>query len=597
MRRRFFFLGLMIAAGLVLAACGTEVVTVEVEKVVTQVVEKEVVVTEIVEVAGEQVEVTRVIKEEVVVEVTPEPTPAPGWFIPEHASRYGGTFHMGYSTAAPTMDTHVTSATPTGLPAHHWIETLIAYDYDYQLAPMLAESWEVSDDKLTVTFHLRKGVLFHNGKEMTSEDVVASFDRYMTPGVGSRQNMYEALASWEAPDDYTFVMHLSEPSMGPVRALASPVSQLGIMPKEIIEGKGAGELKHPEGYDPDMNHDIIGTGPYKLVEWRPDEYIRLQRFDGYQPLPGEADGLAGAKIPYFDEIYIHYVPEQAVRVAGIETGDYDWVNSVPSSEYERLQATPGVIVYRTEWSNRVLHFNHVLWPTSDLRFRQALVVGLDHEAIALTASGGLEAAIKLQPGYFNEESPVYTMPDEEYVEMYNANDPEWGKRLLAEMGYNGEEVTVLSQATSGSTYDYMVAMADQMEKVLGINVNFLTMDWPTTLAASQEQEGWHLFPSGYTSTPLFDVEALASYWYPGSTASEAGFYSNPAMGEALDAALAAFTPEERKAAFADAQRIYYEDLNQFKQFQIAGFDARSNEIEGHRLWYDNMRYWGIWFER
>lgn len=592
---------IVIVAGMVLSACATptpevieKIVTKEVEKIITQVVKETVKETVIVGGTPQVVEkeVTRIVE----VKVTAEPTPAPAWFIPEHAGRYGGILHVAYSTP-PTLDTHITSASATGLPAHHWIETLVAYDYDYQLAPMLAESWEVSDDKLTVTFYLRKGILFHNGKEMTAEDVDASFTRYMTPGVGSRQNMYSALESWEAIDDYTFVMHLSEPSMGPVRALASPVSQLGIMPKEIIEGKAAGELKHPEGYDPDMNHDIIGTGPYKVVEWKPDEYLRLQRFEGYQPRSEPRSGLAGAKISYLDEIYIHFVMDASVRVAGIETGDYDWVYSVPSSEYERLQEAPGVYVYRREWTNRVLHFNQAAWPTSDVRFRRALVVGLDHEALALTNVGGLAEAIKLQPSYFNEESPVYTMPDEKYVEMYYANDPEWGKELLAEMGYNGEEVTVLSVATSGSTYDYMVALADQMGKRLDISVNFLTMDWPTTLAAAQKREGWHIFPSGYTSTPLFDVEALASYWYPGSTASEAGFYDNPEMGEALDRALAAFTPEERKAGFAEAQRIYYEDHNQFKPFQYTGFDARTNDIEGHRLWYDNMRYWDIWFER
>ena len=546
--------------------------------------------------ATQVVEVTKIVQEQVVVEVTVEPTPAPAWFIPEHAARYGGVLHEAYGSGAPTLDTHITSASATGLRAHHWIETLVAYDENYELAPLLAESWEVSDDQLTVTFHLRKGILFHNGKEMTAEDVQASLDRYMTPGVGSRQNMYAALASWEVVDDYTFAMHLSEPSMGPVRALASPVSQLGIMPKEIVEGKAAGDLKHPEGFDPDMNHDIIGTGPYKVVEWKPDEYIRVQRFDGYQPLPGEASGLAGAKISYLDEIYFHYVPEPSVRVAGIETGDYDWVHQVPSSDYDRLQAAVGVFVYNREYTNRVLHFNHAAYPTDNVLFRKALVVGLDWEAMALAAAGGLADAFKLQPSYFNETSPVYSMPDEEFVEMYNANDPEWGLELLAEMGYGGEEVIVVSQQTSGSYYDWFVAMADQMEKKLNINVEFIATDWPTVLSMAQEKEGWNIFPSGYTSTPLFDVEALSSYWYPGSPASEAGFYNSAEMGEALDRALASFTSEERKAAFADAQRIYYQDLNQFKGYQISGFDARRNDIEGHKRWYDNHRYWGIWFE-
>lgn len=582
----------VVVTTMVLSACAAptpEVVEKVVEKVVTQVVKETVVVQ-----ATPQI-IEKVVTK--VVEVTPEPTPAPAWFKPEYANRYGGVLHTAWSTTSPTLDTMTGMAAMTCYPGQMMFETLIAYDEGYNIAPMLAESWEASDNSRTWTFHLRKGVKFHNGKEMTSEDVKASFDRYMTPGVGVRQGQFALLESWEAIDDYTFAIHLREPSLAILGALAYPVGDLVIMPKEVIEGKKAGDLKAPTQYDPNVTHDLIGTGPYKLVEWKPDEYIRFQRNELYQPLPSDYSGLAGGKIPYFDEVYYHFVPEAQVRVGGIEIGKYDWIGDLPESEFARLKESTDVRPYTTggAWALMIL-FNHANWPTSDVRFRQAVLAALDIEEVALAAAGGVPEFVRLNPSIFVPEGPWYIEDDPVAKELYNQNNPEKAKQLLAEMGYNGQEV-IMVFGLPGKYERMMVAVADQLKKRVGINMTVEKLDWPGTRARWEEKETWHMSTTGYLSQVIFNPDALASFWHSKSASSERGFYANPAMDAAFETAAKALTPEDRKAAFKEVQRLYYQDLPNIKVHDYFAAEAIRTEIKGHKTWYRSNRFWGIWREK
>ena len=585
-------LAAMIVVSMVLSACATPTPEV-IEKVVTQVVKETVKETVIVEGTPQVIEkeVTRII------EVTPEPTPVPPWFKPEYANRYGGVLHTAWSTKSPTLDTMTGMAAMSCYPGQMMFETLIAYDEDYLLAPMLAESWEQSSDGLTWTFHLRQGVKFHDGTEMTSEDVEASFTRYMTPGVGVRLGQFALLESWEAVDKYTFAIHTSEPSLAILETIAYPVGDLVIMPKEVIEGKKAGDLQVPTGYDPDVTHDLIGTGPYKLVEWKVGEYIRFQRNELYQPLPGDYSGLAGGKIPYFDEVYWHIVPEAGVRVGGIETGEYDWITDLPETEYARLIDSADVRPYTTAaaWALMIL-FNHDNWPASDVRFRQAVLATLDIEEVALASASGVSEFYRLNPSVFVPEGPWYIDDDPVAEELYNQNNPDKAKQLLAEMGYNGEEV-IMTIGLPGKYERMMVAVADQLEKRAGINMTIEKLDWPGQRARWEEPETWHLSTTGYLSQVIFNPDALASFWHSKSTSSERGFYENPEMDAAFDAAAAALTLEDRIAAFKKVQQLYYQDLPNIKVHDYFATEAIRADIEGHKTWYRSNRFWGIWYER
>jgi peptide/nickel transport system substrate-binding protein len=570
-----FVLLLSMVGALILSACEPEVVevtraieipiTVEVEKPVEVEVEKAVEVTRIVEGTPEVVEVTRVV------EVDP---------------RYGGIMKQAYSAAPSTLDSMSTMAGATCWADQYIYETLIAFGETYLIEPMLAESWDVSDDGLTYTFYLRKGIKFHNGEEMTSADVIASVDRFLE--IGTRAGNFVLLESYEAIDDYTVAFHLSKPSGSFLNALAYPVASLVIMPKSVIEGKKAGELVHPD--------DIIGTGPYKLKEWKPDQIIVFERFDDYQPLDTPRSGLGGAKIAYFDEIQQIMVPEMGTRLAGLLTGEYDSAESLSATEYDNLVDNPDTVPFVTSGYAYVLLINHNIYPTNDVNFRKAVLAALDMDAIGMAMTGGQKEFYRANPSIWEPEGPWYVDDDPLADELYNIADIDKAKEYLALSGYNGEEIIFVTNRDYDAMYKMIVAVADQLERNLGLNVTIEVIDWPANRARWDELETWHFSQTYYVSQMIYNPDAMASFWYSTSSSAERGWYANDEMDAAFDLAAASVTFEDRYEAFKEVQRVYYETLPNIKIVELFNLEARRADIQNHATWYRGNRYWSTWRE-
>src|SRR5699024_9835601 len=146
----------------------------------------------------------------------------------------GGEIRVAYSAQPPVLDPQVGTAIITAEVMGHVFEPLLTTDSDYNIKPSLAESWEQSEDGLTVTFNLREGVLFHNGEEMTAEDVVASMNRWKD-GPGGRGQFENAI--FEEVDEYTVELKMDEPISTALVGIAQGTSSFSaIMPKEVIEG-------------------------------------------------------------------------------------------------------------------------------------------------------------------------------------------------------------------------------------------------------------------------------------------------------------------------------------------------------------------------
>jgi peptide/nickel transport system substrate-binding protein len=514
-----------------------------------------------------------------------QPTQAPR---PAGAGKYGGVFKAAHAAAPPTLDAMTSMAGATVWATHSTLETLVAYDEQFKIAPLLAEKWDVSSDGKSYTFYLRKGVKFHNGKEMTAEDVIASTKRFME--VNPRKGQFSLLQSYTAKDKYTVVYTLSAPSGSFLDAMAYPVAQMVVMPKEIIEGKKAGELKVGE---------TIGTGPYRLTEAKLDQIVRLRRFEDYKPLPGERSGLAGAKIPYFDEIQILTVPEVGARVAGIETGTYDWAEGIPSTEYDRLKANAGVRPYfkvPLDWSIFIL-FNHANKFAGDVKFRQAVLAALDLDAVSLAIVGGRQEFYRLNPSLWVPEGPWHIADNPVAKQLYHQKNVDKAKQLLREAGYKGEEIIMVTNRDYDWMYKMILAVADQLKKNVGMNVKVEVLDWPAQRAKWEERTGWHMSTTGYLSQIIFAPDALSSFWHSKSTSSERGFYANPEMDKAFEAAAKGLTFEQRKEAFKRVETLFYQDLPNIKVTEIFGVEAIRSDIKGHTPWYRGSRFWGVWRDR
>jgi len=292
----------------------------------------------------------------------------------------GGIIRVGLLGEPPALDAHWTTAVITEVLTNHLYEGLYSLDEDYRPIPMLAEGMPtVSRDGLTYTIKLRQGIKFHNGKEMTSADVVPSLKRWGQRSIRAKA-LFASLADLRAVDKYTVELKLKEKSAVVVISLAVPGNFGAIYLKEIAE-KFPAENKITE---------YVGTGPFKLAEWKPDQYIRMVRFDEYKSRAEKPSGYGGGKTAYVDEIRWMPVPDVATRVAQIETGELDIAEDLNLDSYDRLRQNPKVrplVAKPYFWLVAV--FNKKEGIATNQKIRQAWQAAVDIEPImkAVAAAG------------------------------------------------------------------------------------------------------------------------------------------------------------------------------------------------------------------
>jgi peptide/nickel transport system substrate-binding protein len=233
---------------------------------------------------------------------------APAVAHAQETPRMGGVLKVATIGEPPTLDIPMSTATQVFEIMRHVNEGLFTYDRNWNPIPHLAQSYTLTDGARRYTIALRRGVRFHNGREMAAADVVPSLRRWGTvASVG--KGLWKNVEAIEARDPYTVVIFLKQPSASFIFGLSEP--HAAIYPRESLEAAGDGSLK-----------EFIGTGPYRFVEHRPDRHIRLTRFKDYSARAEPPDGFGGKRTAWLDEILFVPVPDTAVRLAGVETGEY-----------------------------------------------------------------------------------------------------------------------------------------------------------------------------------------------------------------------------------------------------------------------------------
>jgi len=492
----------------------------------------------------------------------------------------GGVLRAAMATNPPTLDPHLSTTTATRQIAYYIGEGLLTYDEEYRIIPQLVESWEVSEDGLTYTFHLRDGVKFHNGKILTASDVKASWERYMkvSPGRG----YFSSVKSIVVVDPLTLEVHQSTPGALEV-SVALPNPPMVIFPQEIVENHEE-ELRGPD--------ELIGTGPYKLVEWKPDVHILLKRFEDYtvDTRYKKATGLGGCRIAYFDQIEFIPVREAASRLAGLETGEYDYAEAIPITAYSRLKKNDKVIphIVRPKWIVNV-EINKALWPTSDVRFRQAVLAALDMEEIMKAVTFGDSNFYRLQPSLFPPEQTLWHNLNGE--EVYNHQNLNRVHQLLDEVGYNNEPIIYITNRDFPWMYKASIAAAAQLQAA-GINVQLEFMDWPSQMQRAISLENWHLHQCGWSLR--IDPIMLAASFMSGSPVAYG--YDNPEMDKLIEEIELRHSISERQEIVKQIQRLQWKDLPIINYGEYFELEATSSSLQGYSPWYVIPRFWNCWKE-
>lgn len=492
--------------------------------------------------------------------------------------RTGGEITFGLEANVAGLDMQANSAASVRDVAMNTYETLVTRDETMHPLLQLAQAIDTSEDGKRLAFKLRDGVHFHNGKLMTSADVRASYERYARVGVD--RSILAPVDHYETPDPSTFVIVLKEPRPTFVEAMSSITVPIIIIPEENKDA-------------PPQQLPSMGTGPFQLDQFVADGYVRLKRFEGYKPDARYDDltGFGGYKIACLDKVTFRMVPESGARVAGLETGELQGVQDVPTIAQKRIAAKKDIQLLKLQnfWLN-VMYGNWSAPPTNNLKFRQAVMAALDFDEIMDAASDG---DYKPNPSFQYPGTSYYT---EVGKELLNQHDAAKAKKLLTESGYKGEKVVLLTNKDYPSLYNTGLVVAQQL-KAIGINAELMVLDWPTALQKSMKgTPDWNYFFTGWiTYVAVGGMQTLRPMAEPSPVYTPPGGKTDPAFMQAFEQVQNGATLEIRQAAFAQAQKIALDDAMVIPMGVMPKVQAVRSNVQ-HYVPFYNPRMYNVWLK-
>jgi peptide/nickel transport system substrate-binding protein len=445
-------------------------------------------------------------------------------------------FNIAWDAQPATLDPVMTTATTTRDIMRNVYEPLIVLDEANQVQPVLASSYAVSDDRRTVTFTLRENIRFHDGSPMDPADVVASLQRWIAQTTSGRQFFEGTEVSETGPNTVAVTTPRAMYTLLPL--LADPNMIVPVQPVEVLQNAPA------EGVT-----SFIGTGPYRFAEWVPDQHIHLQRFADYVSPPGPASGLAGARTPVYENIYYRFVSDPSTRLAGLQTGEYDVANALPADNFAQLEADPNIDTVVGDVGTNAVIFNKRAGLMANPLMRQAVNAALDIEAIQVAAFSSPEFFRLNGALAMDEQSPWYTTAG---LQNYNVHDPERARELLAEAGYAGEQVRILTTREYADHYNSAVVVEAQL-RAAGINAQLVVIDWASVLQNRTDPNAYEAFITGFTPTVLPTRNLFLSSSWPGWT-------DDPAISAAMDGITFAADETAARTAMEDLQAAFYDYL-------------------------------------
>lgn len=474
----------------------------------------------------------------------------------------------------------------TRIVTHDVVETLVKLDpHTHELGPELAESWTVSPDGKSVTFRLRQGVKWHDGRPFTSEDVAFTFQRLMDPTVlaAAQRSDFENVARWETPDDHTFVLHLSWVHF----ATLPNLDQLLILPKHVFT---RGDFNnHP------ANRAPIGTGPYLFDHWTAGNEIVLEKNPRYWGRPA-----------WLDELVYRVVRERPVALEMVKRGEVDLMwrltpEMVSDQIDEEILARYHLVQYYP-WQTGFWVWNNARPQFADPRVRRALTMLIDRDLIRCSVERCLSRTVAQ---IFPEDLPSGNPPVEPLP-----FDPDEAKRLLDEAGWrdsdgdgvrdkriDGAKVpfrfTFLATANSASL-QRQAAIAQNEFRRAGLDMEIQQVDWAVFSDRLQKHEFdvgaliW-IFPN-----PAIDLYGI----FHSSQRSGGGVnyanYQNAEVDRLLEEGRRTLDDDRRAELFRRVSRILHEDQPYTFTFNQALAALVSKKIRGARssiAWWQERDMW------
>ncbi len=458
---------------------------------------------------------------------------------------YGGKLTIAIPAEPPGLDpTSNTAAVIDRVVYNNVYEGLVKINREGKITPALAESWDISKDGLTYTFHLRKGVKFHDGSDFTAADVKYTIERNTKKDTkNAHPEFFRVIKEMKVIDDYTIQLKLGEPNFMFLFNLARGDSVIV-----------------PKGHDEDLKSHPDGTGPFKFKEWARGDHITLVKNKNYW----------NPKLPYLDEVVFKFIPDETTQLAALKAGDIDVVAYILSPEsVPDVEADPNLKVLKggVTTGDVILAINNSRKPFNDVRVRRAISYAIDRKAVIDGAMFGYGTPIG---SHMSPANPYYV--DLTWVYPYN---PEKAKELLKEAGYpNGFNAVIKLPAP----YKYSVksgeVIADLLKDV-GINLKIELIEWGQWIQNVFLKADYDLTVIGHVEAFDIGIYANPKYYFR---------YDSPWFREVYHRALTTTNEDERKKLFAIAQWILASDAVNGFLFEAPSLPAMRKNVMN---WWPN----------
>jgi peptide/nickel transport system substrate-binding protein len=460
-------------------------------------------------------------------------------------SASGGELVAALSAEPDQLDPHKTTAYASFQVLENVYDTLVQPDENLDMAPALAESWETSDDQLTWTFTLREGVTFHNGDELTADDVVYSYNRIIDEELANAYR-FDAVESVEAADDQTVEITLN-------RAAPNLLAQIGAF-------KGMAIVHEENVTSGDVTRNPIGTGPFSLDSYTSGDSITLNANQDYW------DGA-----PDLGSVRFTFVSEPSVALANLQSDQVQWTDNLPPQQVESLEGGGDVEIGRVP-SNDYWYFatNQAREPFDDPRVRQALAWAIDREAITDAAKFGLatvnQTAIPETSKWYHDYAPY-------------DQDADRARQLLQQAGAENLTVDMMVTNEFPETIQAAQVMADQLSEV-GVRLNIRTEDFATWLD-EQSQGNFDAFMLGWLGN--IDPDDFYYSQHHSSGSNNYQKYDNPELDDLLDRARTETDEDARKDLYDQAAETIVDDASYTYLYNPEVVQGWSSDLQGYEV--------------